>query len=180
MTGVRRITGFLARVVGDASSDWGCTFIRPWIYRRGRGGGKATRNFSWTAKKFLHGSAPDRKIILVFAWGTPGYFSKAYHTQALSPPGTLMAPGNRALNRFHISDNVPFQSSFDGCIEKYLYTNDNITTYGTMPYWYLASGGSDSYGPLSLNARTNYYVLPAPKATITTGPGASAQSDRSR
>ena len=96
-----------------------------------------------------------------FAWGTPGYFSKAYHTQALSPPGTLMAPGNRALNRFHISDNVPFQSSFDGCIEKYFYTNDTITTYGTMPYWYLASGGRDAYGPLPINTRTNYYVLPS-------------------
>ncbi|HXI69260.1 MAG TPA: glycoside hydrolase family 172 protein [Verrucomicrobiae bacterium] len=103
-----------------------------------------------------------------FAWGTPGYFSKACHTQALSPPGTLMAPGNRALNRFHISDNVPFQSSFDGCLEKYFYANDSITTYGTMAYWYLASGGSDSYGPLPLNVRTNYYMLPPP--TNTTKP----------
>lgn len=97
-----------------------------------------------------------------FAWGTPGYFSKAYHTQALSPPGTLMAPGNRALNRFHISDNVPFQQSFDGCIEKYCYTNDTITAYGAMPYWYLASGGRDAYGALPLNLRTNYYALPPP------------------
>lgn len=93
-----------------------------------------------------------------FSWGTPGYFTKAYHTQALSPSGTLYAPGNRALNRFHISDNVPFQTSFEGCIEKWVYTNDNITTFGTMPYWYLASGGEDSYGALTLNSRTNYFV----------------------
>jgi hypothetical protein len=95
-----------------------------------------------------------------FSWGTPGYFSKAYHTQALAPPGTLMAPGNRALNRFHITDNVPFQSSFDGCIEKLFYTNDTVTTYGTMPYWYLASGGRDPYSALPLSSRTNYYVPP--------------------
>ena len=93
-----------------------------------------------------------------FAWGTPGYFTKAYHTQALAPPGTLYAPGNRALNRFHITDNVPFQSSFEGCLEKWFYTNDTITTYGAMPYWYLASGGSDSYSALPLSSRTNYYV----------------------
>jgi hypothetical protein len=105
-----------------------------------------------------------------FAWGTPGYFSKAYHTQALSPSGTLMAPGNRALNRFHISDNVPFQSSFEGCIEKYFYTNDAITTYGTMPYWYLAPGGSDAYGFVLLNTRTNYYVPPSPTGTIKDKP----------
>ena len=96
-----------------------------------------------------------------FSWGTPGYFSKAYHTQALAPPGTLYAPGNRALNRFHITDNVPFQTSFEGCIEKWFYTNDTITTYGTMPYWYLASRGGDPYGALPLSRRTNYYVPPA-------------------
>ncbi|MGA2248176.1 MAG: glycoside hydrolase family 172 protein [Verrucomicrobiota bacterium] len=93
-----------------------------------------------------------------FSWGTPGYFSKAYHTQALAPPGTLYAPGNRALNRFQIADNVPFQASFEGCIEKWFYTNDTVTTYGTMPYWYLACGGSDTYKALPLSSRTNYYV----------------------
>jgi hypothetical protein len=96
-----------------------------------------------------------------FSWGTPGYFSKAYHTQALAPPGTLYAPGNRALNRFHITDNVPFQTSFEGCIEKWFYTNDTITTYGTMPYWYLASGGGDPYSDVTLGSRTNYY-FPSP------------------
>jgi len=95
-----------------------------------------------------------------FSWGTPGYFSKAFHTQALAPPGTLYASGNRALNRFHITDNVPFQTSFEGCIEKWFYTNDNLTAYGTMPYWYLAAGGSDAYGPLLLGGRTNYYAAP--------------------
>src|SRR5208282_5002229 len=64
-----------------------------------------------------------------FSWGTPGYFSKAYHTQALAPPGTLYAPGNRALNRFQITDNVPFQTAFEGCIEKWFYTNDTIGAF---------------------------------------------------
>jgi hypothetical protein len=99
-----------------------------------------------------------------FSWGTPGYFSKAYHTQALAPPGTLYAPGHRALNRFQITDNVPFQTSFEGCLEKWVYTNDLITTYGTLPYWYLAAGGSDPYRALSLSTRTNYYAPPPPVA----------------
>jgi len=93
-----------------------------------------------------------------FSWGTPGYFSKAYHTQALAPNGTLYAPGNRALNRFHITDNVPFQTAFEGCLEKWCYTNDTITTYGVMPYWYLAAGGRDHYIAISLSSRTNYYA----------------------
>ena len=101
-----------------------------------------------------------------FSWGTPGYFSRAYHTQLLAPAGTLYAPGNRALNRFHITDNVPFQSSFEGCIEKWFYTNDTITAYGTMPYWYLSSKGNDSYRALSLSARTNYYLPPTPTPSV--------------
>jgi hypothetical protein len=70
----------------------------------------------------------------------------------------LYAPGNRALNRFQITDNVPFQTAFEGCIEKWFYTNDTITTYGVIPYWYLASGGSDPYNAIPLSSRTNYYV----------------------
>jgi hypothetical protein len=93
-----------------------------------------------------------------FAWGTPGYFSRPYHSQLLAPPGNLFAPGNRALNRFHITDNVPFQSGFDGCIEKWQYTDESKTRYAVMPCWYLAAGGIDSYVPQPLNVRTNYYV----------------------
>lgn len=93
-----------------------------------------------------------------FAWGTPGYFSKAYHSQLLSPPGNLYAPGNRALNRFQITDNTPFQTSFEGCIEKWQYTNDSVTRFALLPYWYSASGSSDPYSALSLTARTNYYL----------------------
>jgi len=97
-----------------------------------------------------------------FSWGTPGYFSKAYHTQALAPPGTLYSPGNRALNRFHITDDVPFHSAFEGCIEKWFYTNDDVTRFSFVAYWYLGSGGSDPYAPVPLNSRTNYYVVTPP------------------
>ncbi len=93
-----------------------------------------------------------------FAWGTPGYFSRPYHSQLLAPPGNLYAPGNRALNCFHIPDSVPFQTSFEGCLEKWNFPDESITRYGVLPYWYLASGGADVYGAVSLNIRTNYYV----------------------
>ncbi len=102
-----------------------------------------------------------------FAWGTPGYFTKAFHTQALAPPGNLFAPGNRSLNRFHISDSVPFQISFEGCLEKWGFTNENVTRYGTMPYWYLEAGGGDTCGALTVTSRTNYYVVPPPTFSFT-------------
>lgn len=93
-----------------------------------------------------------------FAWGTPGYFSRPYHSQLLSPPGNLFAPGNRALNRVHITDSIPFQTSFDGCLEKWNFLDESNTRYGLMPFWYLARAGTDSYGPQPLSVRTNYYV----------------------
>jgi autotransporter-associated beta strand protein len=113
-----------------------------------------------------------------WGWGTPGYFTKPYHTQSLSPTGTLFAPGNRAMNRFHITDNIPFQSSLDACIEKWFYTDETITRYGAMPYWYLASGGSDPYGALPLSARTNYYLAPTPVySAIWTNPAGGLWSN---
>lgn len=94
-----------------------------------------------------------------YAWATPDYFSKPYHTQLFNQ-GSIHWKGNRVLNRFQISDAVPFGTSFEAAIEKY-YT-DTYARYGVMPYWYLEAGGTDPYGPVSLPERTNYYQAPAP------------------
>jgi hypothetical protein len=77
--------------------------------------------------------------------------------------GGILWKGNRSLNRFQITDNIPFQSSFEGCIEKYY--SDSYAQYGVMPYWYLAPGGTDPYGEVSLSDRTGYYESPLPRDT---------------
>ena len=97
-----------------------------------------------------------------YSWATPDYFSKPFHSQVYNEGGILWK-GNRSLNRFQITDNIPFQSSFEGCIEKY-YSN-TYAQYGVMPYWYLASGGNDPYGEVSLAERTGYYETPLPRDT---------------
>ena len=95
-----------------------------------------------------------------FAWGTPGYFSRPYHSQLLAPPGNLYAPGNRALTRFHIADNVPFQSAFDGCIERWkslppidgsvqleiIVDRDTIEIYGNNGELYMPMPANNSSG----------------------------------
>lgn len=106
-----------------------------------------------------------------FAWGTPGYFSEPYHSQLLAPAGNLFAPGNRALNRIHITDSVSFQNAFEGCLEKWNFPDESNTRYGMMPYWYLIAGGMDNYTPQPLSARTNYYVPDASFAWVTTNGG---------
>ena len=52
--------------------------------------------------------------------------------------------GHQSVLRWHIVDNVPFQKSFEGCIEKY-YPNASGTLYACTACWYLAPGGVDPY-----------------------------------
>jgi hypothetical protein len=53
---------------------------------------------------------------------------------------------------------VPFQKSFEGCIEKY-YKNDRAL-YAVVAYWYLSPDGRDPYGPVPADQRDGYYVMP--------------------
>jgi hypothetical protein len=65
--------------------------------------------------------------------------------------------GHICVNRWHVTDNIPFGKSFDGAIEKY-YPNKRPTLYASTVYWYLAPGGKDPYGPLPLAERTGYWT----------------------
>ena len=61
------------------------------------------------------------------------------------------------MNRWHITDNVPFEKSFEGCIEKY-YSNERPTLYAATTYWYLAPGGKDPYRVSPLSERVGYWT----------------------
>ena len=51
--------------------------------------------------------------------------------------------GYQPVNRWQITDNVPFQKSFDGYLEKY-FPNELPTQYSTVVYWYLDPDGKDT------------------------------------
>jgi len=83
-----------------------------------------------------------------YAWGNPELFEKAFHSQS-------MTTGNKAhqtLNRWHIIDNIPFQESFRGYIEKY-YPNDCGTRYNSVVFWYLSADGDHAlpYTPITVD-----------------------------
>lgn len=90
-----------------------------------------------------------------FAWATPDYFSKPFHTQAYNE-GSIHWQGNRALNRFQITENAPFQQGFEATIEKYY--SDDYARYGMLPFWYQSAGAADTYAAVSLKDRTGYYL----------------------
>ena len=93
-----------------------------------------------------------------YAWAAhnPVEFESALQNQPLNKNSSL---GHISNNRFQIADNVPFQTAFEACMEKY-HPNEWPLLYSCTPYWYQQAGGSDPYGPVPLADRVDYYVKP--------------------
>jgi len=89
-----------------------------------------------------------------YAWCDPHLFQKPFHCQTM----TQNNAGHQSVLRWHVVDNIPFQKSFEGCIEKY-YPNSRAL-YACTVCWYLAPGGKDPFGPLPVDQRHGYYVRP--------------------
>ena len=89
-----------------------------------------------------------------YAWCHPGLFQRAYHCQTM----TQQNQGHQSVLRWQIADNVPFHTSFEGCIEKYHRTEEWGTEYACTACWYLAPDGVDPYGPTPGDHRHGYYV----------------------
>ena len=87
-----------------------------------------------------------------YAWCDPTLFENCYHNQTIS----MNNRGHVSVNRWHIADNVPFQSSFEAAIEKY-YPNSRPTLYASIAYWYQAAGQSDPYEPVPVGERKGYW-----------------------
>jgi len=98
-----------------------------------------------------------------YAWCIPSLFSNAFHNQTHSNQDPDQKPdpheGNRghiSVNRWHIADNMAFQTSFDAAIEKYC-SNKFPTLYAAIAYWYQAAGQIDPYPPVPVEQRIGYW-----------------------
>ncbi|MDR0382000.1 MAG: DUF2961 domain-containing protein [Oscillospiraceae bacterium] len=90
-----------------------------------------------------------------YAWCDPTVFAgRAFHAQNFNEGG-VHNRGNRAVARYQLADSVPFQSSFEGSLEKYYKNN---TEYGVVAYWY-QNTPDDAYAAVPLEDRTDYYVM---------------------
>ena len=90
-----------------------------------------------------------------YAWCDPTLFQNCYHNQTIS----MGNAGHISVNRWHITDNIPFQKSFEGAIEKY-YPNQKPTLYACTSYWYQAAGQTDPYPETPVQERTGYWEKP--------------------
>lgn len=91
-----------------------------------------------------------------YAWAAEPPFPTFDSAYACQPHIALDANGHTSVSRFHICDDVPFQTSFEGAIERYKgarWDGGNVSEYAAVAFWYLRPGGDDPYGPAPLAER---------------------------
>jgi len=119
---------------------------------RGSWWGEGDEKFWVDGEKFPSTIGTGSEDYFGYAWCNPTLFQNCYHNQTIS----MNNKGHVCVNRWHVTDNIPFQRSFEGAIEKY-FPNTRPTLYASTVYWYLAPGGQDPYLPLPLNERVGYW-----------------------
>lgn len=118
--------------------------------------GEGDEKFFVDGEKFPSTFGTGSEDYFGYAWGDPTLFQNAYHNQTLNEKKNA---GSVSLNRWHIVDNVPFQTSFEGTIEKY-FPNDRPTAFAAAAYWYQAAGTNDPYPKVPVGERAGYYQFP--------------------
>ena len=123
---------------------------------RGSWWGEGDEKFFVDGEKFPSTIGTGSEDYFGYAWCNPTLFTNCYHNQTIS----MGNKGHISVNRWHITDNVPFGKSFEGAIEKY-YLNSRPTLYACTSYWYLDRQGVDHYAPAGIDQRKGYWgVIP--------------------
>lgn len=122
-----------------------------------RGGwwGEGDEKFFVDGEKFPSTFGTGSEDFFGYAWSSGKTFQRAYHDQPVNENNA----GHVSVNRWEIAESVPFQKSFEGCIEKY-FPNSRPTLYAATAFWYLAPGGNDPYAPAPVDERIGYWLRP--------------------
>jgi hypothetical protein len=123
---------------------------------KGKWWGEGDEKFFVDGEKFPSTFGTGSEDYFGYAWSDPALFEKGYHNQTICEGNNK---GHISVNRWHIPDNVPFQKSFEGCIDKY-FSNERPTLYTCVAYWYLSAEGKDPYPTVPLEQRLGYYAKP--------------------
>ncbi|MBN2580655.1 MAG: DUF2961 domain-containing protein [Pirellulales bacterium] len=122
-----------------------------------RGGwwGEGDEKFFVDGEKFPSTFGTGSEDYFGYAWCHPGLFQEAFHGQSMTENNA----GHQSVHRWQIAENIPFQQSFEGIIEKY-YPNQKPTLYACTVQWYLAAGGVDPFPAVPVEERYGYCVRP--------------------
>ena len=118
-----------------------------------RGGwwGEGDEKFFVDGEKFPSTFGTGSEDYFGYAWCNPKIFSAPFHSQTTNK----INRGQISVNRWHITDNIPFQKSFEADIEKY-FQNSRKTLYAAVAYWYLDKSGIDPIKKTPLKDRIGY------------------------
>jgi hypothetical protein len=123
-----------------------------------RGGwwGEGDEKFFVDGEKYPSTFGTGSEDYFGYAWCHPGLFQRAYHGQTM----TMRNQGHQSVFRWHVTDNIPFQTAFEGCIEKYYRLEEKGTKYAVTVAWYLSPDGTDPYTAVPADQRHDYYDSP--------------------
>jgi hypothetical protein len=133
--------------------------------------GEGDEKFFIDGEKFPSDFGTGTEDYFGYAWGAQSQFVRAYHAQPLNENNCNHVDDIR----WHIAESVPFQTGFEADLEKYLYDDpmsvdkypnsdnkpkptDPRAFYAAEAFWYLESGGTDPYEPVSVADRTQYWT----------------------
>ena len=74
--------------------------------------GEGDEKFFVDGEKFPSTFGTGSEDYFGYAWSNPTLFQHAYHNQ----PIAMGNKGHIVVNRWHVSDNVPFQTGFEAAI----------------------------------------------------------------
>ena len=101
--------------------------------------GEGDEKFFVDGEKFPSTFGTGSEDYIGYAWSAEPPFPTFDSPFASQPYTAINGNGHTVVNRFHIADNIPFQHSFEGRLEKYKpnkWGPDNYCLYDVTVYWY--------------------------------------------
>lgn len=101
--------------------------------------GEGDEKFFVDGEKFPSTFGTGSEDYIGFAWSAEPPFPTFESPFASQPFTPVNGNGHTIVNRFHISDNIPFQDSFEAYIEKFKKDRwglNNTCLYDVVVYWY--------------------------------------------
>ena len=118
--------------------------------------GEGDEKFYVDGEKFPSTFGTGSEDWVGYAWSAEPAFPLFDSGFASQPFTAIDGNGHTIVSRFHVSDNIPFNQSFTGVIEKYKDDKwgdkergctycPNICLFQAVAYWYLSPGQLDRY-----------------------------------
>lgn len=110
--------------------------------------GEGDEKFFVDGEKFPSTFGTGSEDYIGYAWAAEPPFARFDSPYAAMNIMPIDGNGDTCVSRFHIADNIPFQTSFEAFIEKYKddrWGEGNQCLYAVTPYWYQSAGTDDPY-----------------------------------